>query len=126
MLASGVVTYDVDHIAGRRSRGLAAIVAVVSLVSLAACGSGSGSGGSGGSIEIMSFGTTSSSSGSNAPEGDVAIRAAIKAVDDAGGINGRKVTVVSCNDQADPNQAATCARQAVSDKVAAVVVHDTS
>jgi ABC-type branched-subunit amino acid transport system substrate-binding protein len=117
----------------KTSRGLATGAVLASLVALAACSSsGSSSSGSAsssnsgssaaGEITIMSLATTSSSSGANSPESDVAIRAAVLAANNAGGINGVKVKVVSCNDQSDPNQAAACARQAVADKVAAVIV----
>lgn|GEM_PF-4913416 len=36
-------------------------------------------------------------------------------------MNGHPIDLISCNSQADPNAASTCARQAVSDHVAAVV-----
>jgi len=39
----------------------------------------------------------------------------------AGGVNGHPIQVITCNDQADPNQAVTCAREAVADKVSALV-----
>lgn len=42
-------------------------------------------------------------------------------LNDHGGINGKPVKVIYCDDRGDPNQAVTCARQAVSSKVAAVV-----
>ncbi len=47
--------------------------------------------------------------------------AAAKAINDAGGINGRMVTVTTCDTASDPNKSADCARKAVSDKVDAVV-----
>jgi len=37
------------------------------------------------------------------------------------GINGQQIVVESCNDQINPNQAETCARQAVSDGVVALI-----
>jgi len=39
----------------------------------------------------------------------------------AGGVNGHPIQVITCNDQADPNMAVTCAREAVADKVTALV-----
>jgi ABC-type branched-subunit amino acid transport system substrate-binding protein len=114
--------------------GLAAISAA-GLFVLAACGSSS-SGGSttppagGGSssaaapsgtpIKIMSFGQFQATSFSY-PEGKTAIDAAVKAVNAAGGINGHPLQLESCNDQGDPNQAAQCARKAVSDGDVAVL-----
>lgn len=44
-----------------------------------------------------------------------------KAINAAGGIKGRPVTVIRCDTQSDPNRAAACARQAVSEKVIAVI-----
>jgi ABC-type branched-subunit amino acid transport system substrate-binding protein len=43
------------------------------------------------------------------------------AINKAGGISGHPVSVVSCNDQFNPNIAESCARQAVSDGVQALV-----
>ncbi len=47
--------------------------------------------------------------------------AAAKAINAKGGINGRQLKVVGCNFQNDPNLAAGCGRQAVSDGAVAVV-----
>lgn len=44
-----------------------------------------------------------------------------KAQNAAGGVNGHPIQVITCNDQADPNMAVTCAREAVADKVTALV-----
>jgi ABC-type branched-subunit amino acid transport system substrate-binding protein len=49
-----------------------------------------------------------------------AARAAITGVNARGGFNGHKVELVFCNDKVDPNQTATCARQMVAEKVAAI------
>jgi branched-chain amino acid transport system substrate-binding protein len=53
-----------------------------------------------------------------APKGAEAAAAAINA---AGGINGREIEVLSCDSASDPNKASECARQAIDEKVAAVV-----
>ena len=55
----------------------------------------------------------------NAPNIVAAMRAAAYAENKAGGLNGRKIVVDFCNEQANPNQAAACARQMVSDGVVA-------
>ena len=55
------------------------------------------------------------------PEGQSAIEAAAKYVNANGGINGHPLQVESCNDQGNPNVAAQCARQAVSDGDVAVL-----
>jgi ABC-type branched-subunit amino acid transport system substrate-binding protein len=52
------------------------------------------------------------------PDGAEAAAASINA---AGGVDGRKIDVITCNDNNDPNGAATCARKAVSEKVVALV-----
>ncbi|OHV44549.1 hypothetical protein BCD48_25130 [Pseudofrankia sp. BMG5.36] len=45
-----------------------------------------------------------------------ATKAAAKAINDAGGVNGRPIEVTVCDDQFDPNKAAACATQAVAGK----------
>jgi ABC-type branched-subunit amino acid transport system substrate-binding protein len=55
------------------------------------------------------------------PEAPVAARAAATAIDKSGGVNGHKIDIIVCNNQANANQSLVCARDAVSDKVAAVV-----
>lgn len=57
----------------------------------------------------------------NTPEIVTAAEAATTTLNNAGGINGSKVELISCNDGNDPNTAGDCARKAVSEKVAAVV-----
>lgn len=55
------------------------------------------------------------------PETASAVEARMDALNAAGGINGRKVTVLTCDDKNDPNTAAACAQEAVSDGVVATV-----
>lgn len=55
------------------------------------------------------------------PEIEPATRVAIDAFNLAGGLDGRPVELIICNDQYDPNVAAGCARDAVSDGVVAVL-----
>lgn len=50
-----------------------------------------------------------------------AAEARAKALNAAGGIKGRPVVVIRCDTKSDPNQAAACARKAVSEKVVAVI-----
>jgi ABC-type branched-subunit amino acid transport system substrate-binding protein len=47
--------------------------------------------------------------------------AAADSINSRGGINGHQIQLISCNDEQDPNQAADCAREAVSDHVTAVI-----
>src|SRR4029079_7059871 len=46
---------------------------------------------------------------------------AVVQINNAGGIGGHEVKLVTCNDEADPNKAADCAQQAVDEGVAAMV-----
>jgi ABC-type branched-subunit amino acid transport system substrate-binding protein len=55
------------------------------------------------------------------PEAESAVQAYFTRLDAAGGINGHQVKIITCNDQANPDVAASCAREAVADKVVAVI-----
>ena len=55
------------------------------------------------------------------PSIPVGAQVAVNAINSAGGIDGHKVQLIVCNDQNNPNTAAQCARQAIKDKVAALV-----
>jgi len=57
----------------------------------------------------------------NVPEVITAAEAATITINNAGGVNGHKLELVSCNDGNDPNTASECARQAVDEDVAAVI-----
>lgn len=57
----------------------------------------------------------------NTPEIITAAEAATITINNAGGVNGRKLELISCNDGNDPNTAGECARKAVSEGVVAVV-----
>jgi ABC-type branched-subunit amino acid transport system substrate-binding protein len=101
----------------------AAIVAAGAL-SLTACSSG----GSGGSkarsssdpIKIMAFGSFSQPPFA-VPEIVTGAQAAVARVNREGGVAGRQVALVTCDDKGNPNGAAACGREAVTDHVAAVV-----
>jgi ABC-type branched-subunit amino acid transport system substrate-binding protein len=99
-----------------------AIAAVLSLMA-AACGSNSGSSGSGSGapIKIMDI-TTLTSPGQSLnvyPESPAAANAAANAINAHGGIDGHPIQIIVCDDQANPDQAAVCGRDAVSDRVVA-------
>jgi len=64
---------------------------------------------------------TLSGPSNNVPQDADAGKAKAKAINDAGGINGHPVDLVVCDDKFDPNLAADCARQAVDQKVTAVI-----
>ena len=100
-------------------RSLRTSVAVASLVGLvgltSACGSSPSSSASSGSsssapIDVMAIGVFQSSALS-LPDAVGALKAHVSAVNDAGGVNGRKINLIVCNDNFDPNTAADCARQ---------------
>jgi hypothetical protein len=57
----------------------------------------------------------------NYPDIDAAGKAATEAINKAGGINGHPIQYEFCNTNGDANGSTKCARQAVKDKVAAVV-----
>lgn len=84
-------------------------------------GTATASAASGGSvIKVMDISVFQSAQLS-LPDAESSVVAKFDAVNAAGGINGQKVDVIACNDQYSPNVAAACARQAVADKVVAVV-----
>jgi len=112
---------------------ISAIIATGLLVAgLAACGSsngGSGASNSGsttgssdskGPIKLMVIGDFQSSILS-LPQIQIGAEAAAKEINAAGGVNGHKIDMLSCNSQANVNVAASCASQAVADHVSAVV-----
>src|SRR5207302_5065094 len=82
------------------------------------------SGGSAGTsstpIKLMVIGELSSPAIS-VPQLVTGAQAAINSANAAGGVHGHKLELLSCNTQTDPNVAAGCARQAVTEKVSAVV-----
>jgi ABC-type branched-subunit amino acid transport system substrate-binding protein len=56
-----------------------------------------------------------------APESVDAAQAIVKQINSSGGIKGTKVNLIVCDDKESPNVAASCARTAISDHVAAVI-----
>jgi ABC-type branched-subunit amino acid transport system substrate-binding protein len=87
-----------------------------------ACGASTqqAAGGDAGSIKFRTI-SAEGSGLTNYPDVDAGARAAIAAINAKGGINGKKIEYSFCNTKGDANQALTCARQAVTDKVTAVV-----
>jgi ABC-type branched-subunit amino acid transport system substrate-binding protein len=107
----------------QRHRRLAAFAAPVAAFALALTGCASSSSrGDSGEITVMAIGTIQSAQLS-LPDAQAAMQAHVAQINDSGGINGRKINLVVCDDKFDPNTAADCARQAVSQRVAAVIWH---
>src|SRR5690606_29772459 len=65
--------------------------------------------------------TAEGSGFSNYPDAQVGAKAAVDAINAEGGVNGKKIEFSFCNTRADANQSLTCAREAVSDEVDALV-----
>ena len=108
-----------------RHAGAAALVAF-SLTSVAACGSddkAQASGGEGGEYELLVMGPFSASAmlPTPFPEIEAGAQAAAKAINDAGGVNGRTIKIVGCDTKAEPNEATKCAQKAAKDHAIAVV-----
>ena len=121
----------------KRTRGLAAAAAVTLLLGLAACSSGgddttsnSESSGkptqnpnvkfTGDPVTVMTMSTYDTDTLNAKAVLDVA-QGAVVQINNAGGLGGHELKLITCNDSADPNKAADCARQAVDQHVAALV-----
>lgn len=103
----------------RRVGGLAVLAAAV--LALAACGSSSSGGAkSGGQLSFTMIGVFQAP-GVDYRDAEAAVQAYVDQLNAAGGVNGKKIKVTVCDDQQDPNQATTCARNAVSDHALAVL-----
>ena len=92
-------------------------------LALTACGDTSEGGGGSSSddpIKIMVLGSFSQPP-MVVPQVATGAQAAVDRVNADGGIDGRDVELLSCDDEGNPNGAAACARQAVEEDVAAVV-----
>jgi branched-chain amino acid transport system substrate-binding protein len=105
----------------RRRYGALAAVASLSIV-VSGCGSddGGGGGSSDEAIKIMGIGLFQSAALS-LPDAQAAMEAKVAQVNADGGIDGRQIDLIICNNNLDPNTAAGCARQAIEEEVVAVV-----
>ncbi|MGI5195914.1 ABC transporter substrate-binding protein [Streptomyces sp. CA-288835] len=97
--------------------------ALVACASLAAgCGVVSGvTGGSGGDTVTVMTMAPEKTKATNKPGMPAMAKAYARWINKGGGINGRKLNVITCNDQNDSVRAAECARRAVKEDVVAVV-----
>jgi ABC-type branched-subunit amino acid transport system substrate-binding protein len=117
-----------------RTQWLAAASAVTLLLGLAACGGGDDdekeSSGrptqdpdvsfTGDPITVMTISTYDTDTLNAKAVLDIA-QGAVVQINNAGGLGGHELNLITCNDSADPNKAADCARQAVDEGVVALV-----
>lgn len=104
-------------------RKLAAALLIMFL-SAAACGGGGNGGGGGGDEGPITLGLITSLTGNYRPLGtndELGAKLAVQHLNDAGGINGRKVEITVKNDQTDPNQAVIAFNELLGEDVDAVV-----
>jgi ABC-type branched-subunit amino acid transport system substrate-binding protein len=73
-------------------------------------------------IKLMSI-TPTGTTGQNYPDDLAAAKASVRAINAAGGVNGRPLELEYCNQNQDASAAADCARKAVSDGVVAIVAY---
>ena len=110
-----------------RPARLLVVSALTATLAVAACGSddeeaptAAGDGASGTPVKLMTI-TAVGSPLTNYPDIEAAGKAATEAINKAGGINGHPIEYSFCNTNGDANGATKCAREAISDDVAAVV-----
>jgi ABC-type branched-subunit amino acid transport system substrate-binding protein len=116
-----------------RTRGFAAASAATLLLGLAACGGSDDSDDSsdgptqssdieftGDPVTVMTWSVYDTDTLNAKAVLDIA-QGAVVDINNDGGINGHELKLITCNEGADPNKAADCARQAVDEGVAAVV-----
>lgn len=115
---------------GRRSKVTVAAcaVATVALITLAVApagagsSAGSGTGSSAGTTKVGMYGPVADNDlGTSFPESVSAVRAGIRAINKAGGLQGKDLELVFCDPHEDANEAGDCARKFVDEGVVAVV-----
>ena len=75
-----------------------------------------------GGIKLLFIGQiTDTANATSTPEAAAGIKAAVSRINDNGGLLGKPISLIICDDKADPNEAAKCARKAVREKVVATV-----
>jgi ABC-type branched-subunit amino acid transport system substrate-binding protein len=100
------------------------VTIAVAALGLSACSSSSAAPSASGSdsspIKIMVFGQITGQAFA-VPEIVTGAQAAVNMINAQGGVNGRKLQLITCDNQGNVNQDVACAREAASDGVAAVV-----
>lgn len=104
----------------RRGAALAASALLLAAPALAACGDDGGAAADGDTLKVLTYGPFDAK-GFSLPNLATGAQAGVDKVNAAGGIGGRDLELIVCNDNNDPNTAAGCARQAVEEEVVAVV-----
>jgi Periplasmic binding protein len=95
-----------------------ALSACASSSSFSSVSSGSTNNGDTGNSKVKLMVITDVASAALAlPQVVTGAQAAVNRINAAGGVNGHQLQLLSCNSQANPNDAAACAREAVADKV---------
>ena len=120
--------HDQGRVGERRPRkthkaGLALVAALA--LALSACASGTsgssgGGSGSGDTIKVMTWAPLKSQS-TNYPAITAAATTYGNGINAKGGINGKKLEVMTCDEGGTPQKASDCARKAIQEKVVAVV-----
>ena len=105
-------------------------IGVVGALGVTACGNNSSSSSSASGslsssasrapIKLMTMGPVSAPQFS-LPSIPVGAQIAVNEINSAGGVDGRKLQLITCNDQNNPDTAGQCARAAIRDRVAALV-----
>jgi branched-chain amino acid transport system substrate-binding protein len=111
-----------------RPRSTLVASALVLVLGLAGCGGGggggaaAGGGGGGGTILVGEFGSMTGSEATFGQSTDNGIRLAVKEINEAGGINGKKIEVKVYDDQGKSQEAGTAVTRLITDdKVVAVL-----
>jgi branched-chain amino acid transport system substrate-binding protein len=119
-LSRRVATMSAQLRVGRRALVALATGSVLVLASACASSGGGGAGGSAGGkapIKIVTDGLWAG----GIPEQLSAIQAEVDAINAGGGIQGRKLDLIVCDDKNDPNKAIQCVQSAISQGVVAMV-----
>ncbi|GGJ35324.1 ABC transporter substrate-binding protein [Streptomyces brasiliensis] len=87
---------------------------------LAGCAQAHGEAGAAGSIKVMNI-TAFGTELQNFPDVQDGTVAAVKAINAHGGVHGRRLELITCNTNSDPNTALNCARKAVRENVVVVL-----
>jgi ABC-type branched-subunit amino acid transport system substrate-binding protein len=106
----------------RYRAGVVALV-MACVLGVVACGGDdddTGAKGGGAPIKVMALGPLDAPQFS-VPSIEIGAQAAVDAINAKGGVGGRKLELIACNDENDPNQAIACARRATQEGVVALV-----